>query len=243
MSAYLEDGYYRETAAEAPKSARIAFIRRTYAHLFAAIVAFVAIEAALLHTTFGIQIGLEVIHNRALMLMNVLLFIGVGFVARYMARSEASPAVQYMGLAMYVVAEALILLPLLVFCSVAPPQFRDIPMQAGILTLTVFGGITAVVFISKKDFSFLGHVLWIGGLIALGLIVASFIVPLSLGIWFSAAMIALACGYILYDTSNILHHYGTNAHVAAALELFASVATLFFYIIRLRIQIGAAGDN
>jgi FtsH-binding integral membrane protein len=46
-------------------------------------------------------------------------------------------------------------------------------------------------------------------------------------------MVALMCGFILYNTSNVLHHYGTHQHVAAALELFASVALLFWYILRI----------
>jgi FtsH-binding integral membrane protein len=46
-------------------------------------------------------------------------------------------------------------------------------------------------------------------------------------------MIALAAGFIVYDTSNVMHHYGTDQHVAASLELFASVALLFWYILRL----------
>jgi FtsH-binding integral membrane protein len=46
-------------------------------------------------------------------------------------------------------------------------------------------------------------------------------------------MIALAGGSILYDTSNVLHHYPENKHVGAALELFASVALLFWYVLRL----------
>jgi FtsH-binding integral membrane protein len=46
-------------------------------------------------------------------------------------------------------------------------------------------------------------------------------------------MIGLMSGYILYDTSNVMHHYRTDQHVAASLALFASVATLFWYVIRL----------
>jgi FtsH-binding integral membrane protein len=46
-------------------------------------------------------------------------------------------------------------------------------------------------------------------------------------------MIVLASGYILYDTSNVLHRYRTDQHVAAALALFASVAILFWYVLRL----------
>ena len=54
-----------------------------------------------------------------------------------------------------------------------------------------------------------------------------------LGPIFTYAMIALACGYILYHTSNVLHHYRIGQHVAAALALFASVALLFWYILQL----------
>ena len=56
---------------------------------------------------------------------------------------------------------------------------------------------------------------------------------LSLGLWFSFAMVGLAAAYIIYDTSNVLHNYRTDQHVGAALELFASVALMFYYILRI----------
>ena len=49
-------------------------------------------------------------------------------------------------------------------------------------------------------------------------------------------MIALACGYILYDTSNVLHHYHTSQYVAASLALFASVVLLFWYVLRIMLM-------
>jgi FtsH-binding integral membrane protein len=55
----------------------------------------------------------------------------------------------------------------------------------------------------------------------------------TLGMAFSYCMIALACGYILYDTSNVLHHYRTEQYVAAALALFAAVMLLFWYVLRI----------
>ena len=51
--------------------------------------------------------------------------------------------------------------------------------------------------------------------------------------FFSVAMVAFAGAAILYDTSNVLHHYPEDRAVGAALELFASVALLFWYILRL----------
>ena len=45
--------------------------------------------------------------------------------------------------------------------------------------------------------------------------------------------VALAGGAILYDTSNILHHYPQDKYVAASMALFSSIAMMFWYILRL----------
>ena len=77
----------------------------------------------------------------------------------------------------------------------------------------------------------------IASLLAVGAVFANLFFGFGLGVWFSAAMIGLMSGYILYDTSNVLHHYRTDQHVAASLALFASVATLFWYVIRLLMSV------
>ena len=64
-----------------------------------------------------------------------------------------------------------------------------------------------------------------------------------LGIWFSVDMIAIAGASILYDTSQILHHYSSDQYVGAALELFASIALLFWYILRLLLDITVASGE
>jgi uncharacterized protein len=238
MSSYLVDGYHRESAAFAPESARVAFIKRTYGLLFVAVLALIGLEAFFLKTDLGQKIGLDIVTSPIWLIGSILLCIGCGYLAQALARSESSPVVQLMGLGIYVVLWALMLLSPLYYCMMVP-RFHDVPLQAGILTLVVFGGLTAVVFVSKKDFSFLGKMLFVAGLVAIGLIIVSRFTPMGLGVWFSAAMIALACAYILYDTSNVLHHYPVNAHVAAALELFGSVAMLFGYIVRLMMQLSS----
>jgi FtsH-binding integral membrane protein len=55
----------------------------------------------------------------------------------------------------------------------------------------------------------------------------------SVGSLFFWAMIVLTGGYILYDTSNVLHRYGEQHYVLAAIQLFASFATLLWYVLRL----------
>ena len=89
------------------------------------------------------------------------------------------------------------------------------------------------VFLTKKDYSSLYPILSVGGLVALGFIVASIMFGFTLGLFFCFAMVALASGYIIYQTSNVLHRFRTDQHVAAALALFAAVALLFWYILRI----------
>ncbi len=243
MSNYLMDGYYRESAAEARTSERVRFIQRTYGLVALSFFVFVGILAVLVKTGIGLDIAKALFASPVSLLVLMLVFIGSGYLARYLARSEASVGAQFLGLGLYVVVEAIIFLPIILICSLAGPKFADIPMQAGLLTLIVVGGLTATVFVSKKDFSFLGGALVVLSWVALGVIILAIIFGgFTLGIWFSAAMIALACGWILYDTSNVLHHYPTNAHVSAALELFASIAMLLYYIMRLMIQLAASRD-
>src|SRR5262249_2648929 len=158
-------------------------------------------------------------------------FFGASWLAQSWAQSGSSPGLQYLGLGLYVVAEAVIFLPLLVIASHMVD--KTVIPTAGILTLGVFGGLSLSVFVTKKDYSFLAPILCVGSLIALGVIVAGILIGFSLGLLFSFAMVALMSGYILYYTSNVMLHYRTDQHVAASLALFAAVATLFWYILQI----------
>jgi FtsH-binding integral membrane protein len=66
-----------------------------------------------------------------------------------------------------------------------------------------------------------------------GIAICSMIFGFSLGTLYSGAVVLLMGGYILYYTSNVLHHYPVGAHVAAALALFSALATLFWYVLRI----------
>ena len=72
-----------------------------------------------------------------------------------------------------------------------------------------------------------------GGIVALVLIVAGVLFGFNLGTFFSIAMVAFAGAAILYDTSNVLHHYPEDRYVGAALQLFASVALMLWYVLRI----------
>jgi FtsH-binding integral membrane protein len=233
---YLVDGYYGESAAMAPPSERVRFIRRTYAHLAGAVAAFVGASAALIGSGAAEQIIRDVfLANRFAWLGLTVLFIGGTFAAQAMAQARRSVGTQYAGLALYVALYTLLFVPILTIAS--QPKYGGspaLPIQAGLVTLAAFCGLTLGVFVSGKDFSFLGPVLMVGAFLALGVILASVLFGgFTPGLIFCALMVALFAGFIVYDTSNVLHRYGTDEHVAASMALFGSVAMLFYYILRL----------
>jgi FtsH-binding integral membrane protein len=220
------------SAAEALPEERAAFIRKTYLHLAGAVLLFVLMESYLVVSGAGLWIAQTMLGGRFSWFIVLGAFMGVSMLANWWANSPASKPMQYMGLLLYTVAEAIIFLPLL-FIASSRSGGGEIILQAGIITLGLFLGLTAVVFLTRKDFSFLAPILTIGGFVALGFIAASLLFGFTLGNLFAFVMVAFAGGAILFDTSNVLHRYRTDQHVAASLSLFASVALLFWYILRI----------
>lgn len=222
------DSINQTPAAYLGQDERSQFIMRTYTHLLGAILAFAAIEI------YFFTSGLADVMARWMLGTNWLLVLGafmvVGWLASMAASRVVSPALQYVGLAGFVLAEAIIFVPMLYIAQAVAPGVIE---SAASVTLAGFIGLTAIAWWTRKDFNFLNGLLMWGGVVAIILIVASLIFGFHLGTWFSVAMIALAGGAILRDTSNILERYPVDMHVAAALSLFSSVAMMFWYVLRL----------
>lgn len=222
---------------DSPEAARAEFIRKTYWHLGGAIALFVVLEGLFLSLGLG-NAALTLIGTSKYSWLIVLgSFMVVSWLAERWASNGSSKGMQYAGLILYTVAEAVIFLPMIMM-AIGITGDMGLLVQAGMITGAMVLGISAVALTTKKDFSFLGGILKIGGFVALGLIVASFILPISLGLWFSGAMIIFASGCILYNTSNLVHRYQPGQHVAASLSLFASVALLFWYVLRFLMSYG-----
>jgi FtsH-binding integral membrane protein len=226
---------YGEIAARAETNERVDFIRKTYIHLLGAVLAFCGLEV------FYFQSGLvermfETLFaggGRGPWLFMMVAFMGVAWLANYWAMSSTSVGLQYAGLGLYVLVESIIFAPMLYIA--ASPQFGgpNVIPTAGVITLLMFAGLTVAVFVTGHDFSYLRTALIVGGFAAIGFILCGMLFGFQLGNVFTVAMIVLASGYILYDTSNVMHHYRIGQHVAASLALFASVALLFWYVLRL----------
>ncbi|MCP4036738.1 MAG: permease [bacterium] len=207
---------------------RSEFITRTYNHLMAAIVGFTLFEIWLFTSGLAEAIASVLLGGSWLLVLGA--FIVVGWVATRVAHSSESIGAQYAALAGFVVAEGIIFVPML---HIANTSFPGVIQNAAFVTLAGFAGLTAVAFVTRKDFSFLRGILMFGGILALVAIVSAVLFGFDLGTWFSVAMIGLAGASILYDTSAILRDYPEDRYVGAALQLFASVAMMFWYVLRL----------
>jgi FtsH-binding integral membrane protein len=224
-------------------SDRVAFLRRTYALLGGALLAWAALTAGMMR--FATETSLELtrwaLGGRWSWLIVLGVFMLVGYVAQRLALSNASRGVQYVGLAVFVLAESLILQPLLwlVLARFGGPTADAFALigQAAAITISIFVGLTATVFITKRDFSFLRGALTVGMFAVLGVILASIIFGFTLGALFSGAVILLLAGYILFQTTIVMKEFPPTFHVAAALMLFSTIATMFWYVLRLLMAI------
>jgi len=210
---------------------RVAFYRKTYTHLALAVLLFILVEMIFFQIPALLKFALSLTEGWLWLLMLGGFMIVTNY-AEKMAIKSHDKNKQYLALLIYVIAEAFIFIPLIfISMMIASDGGLEILNQAAILTLSLFSGLSAVVLLTKKDFSFLKSILAIGFFIAIGLIVAGVLFGFNLGLWFSVGMIVLASGSILYQTSNMVHKYSEDQYVAASLGLFASLMLLFWYIL------------
>jgi FtsH-binding integral membrane protein len=218
---------YLGPVSEASVEDRSNFIWKCYAHVVGAILVFAGIEAYLLQS--GVANSIAVMSQNSPMLF-LGAFVLVGWGGTHLAHKLESIQMQYAVFAVFIFIYAVVFSPLLLMATLYAPGMID--TAAGI-TVLASAGLIATVMITRKDFSFLrGLLVWIGMLAIVG-IFGSMIFGFHLGTWFSVAMIGFAGAAILYDTSNIMHHYPQDRYVAASMSLFASIAMMFFYILRL----------
>lgn len=214
-------------AAQTSVERRADFIVRTYNTLFVAIIGFAALEVLYFKMGWAEPIALLFQSNWLFALGGFML---VGWFGSKVAMTSTNPLATYGALAAFVTMESLIFVPLLFLANQVAPGMIS---SAALVTMMGFVGLTAIAWMTRKDFTFLGGALKWAGILALVLIVSSVLFGFQLGTFFSVAMVGFAGTSILYETSNVLRHYPENRHAAAALALFSSVALMFYYILML----------
>ena len=225
----------RGFAISAALDSRMAFVRRTYAHLLGelagvALVTFIALRTPALESLATAMLTKPLLY--------VVGFFGVSLLTRAMLAGQKSMAIQYSAAAIWVFFLGLLVTPFAVWARIQTGSYT-IMGEAAILTGCVFTGITAYVFFTKKDFSFLGGALWMISWIAfgLGMILAIFGgFGNQTALFYSCGMVILMGGWVLYDTSKVLHHRHVNEHVAASVDLLVDFVYMFIYIVSILLR-------
>lgn len=208
---------------------KVAFYKKTYSHVAGGVLVFILFEYLLLQSETIIEFMMSMLQGYRWLIM----LGGFMFITNYaekMTLKAPDRNTQYLAFGLYILAEAFIFVPL-IYMAIAFTESFDLLNQAAIVTLSLFTGLSAIVLVTKKDFSFLRSALTVGFFIALGLIVAGTLFGFNLGLWFSVGMCVLAGGSILYQTSNLVNKYSEDQYVPAALGLFASLMLLFWYVL------------
>jgi uncharacterized protein len=214
-------------------SDRVAFLRKSYGLLGVSLIVWAAASAAIFRYAPEMSFKWS---RWALSGYNWFAVIGLliasGMLAQWLARSNTSRTIQFIGLGVEVAAWTFLLQPMLwvLFIKFKPAGAQALLAQGTLATLAIFVGLTATVFITKKDFSFLRGVVTVGMFAALGIIMASILFGFTLGLVFTGALIMLLALKILYDTSLMMNYFPPTHYVSAALMLFSTVATLFWNI-------------
>jgi uncharacterized protein len=219
--------------ASLPETARQGFMIKVYQHVALAFIAFVVAEYALF--SFGVAEAMfDLFFASGSGATWLLLLGGVMIVNWFAAQATAdltNPGRQYAGLFAVAGGQAAIFAPFLYYVftyqGVAPV------INAGIITGIGFVVLSAIGLTTAKDLSYLRPIVMWGFGLALVAIVGAVLFGANLGTWFSVAMIGLAGAAILYQTQAALRTFPEQAYVAAAVGLFSSVMTMFWFVLRL----------
>ena len=221
-------------AAAAP-AARADFYRKTYMLVAAACAVFGLVLAGTLSMPAVVNPLTQLFFGGGALgwLLVLAAFWGISMLANRLAFGGASEGTQLAGLGIYIVAEALLFAPMLnvLMMRFGDATLSEIVAPAAVSTLLLAGGLTATVFMTKTDFSFLRAFVSIGFVVALGAVVLLALFGGGIGTWFIIAMTVFISVVILYQTWMVKTQFRPDQHVGAALIIFAGVATLFWYLV------------
>lgn len=210
---------------------RTSFLIKVYQHLALAVVAFMVFETFLFMTGAAEAIYNFVAGSRGTWFLVLGGFMIVNMITSKAAHNLSNPSAQYAGLFGLAAAESLLFAPMLYY--VFNTDGAGTVAAAAAVTGAGFAGLTVVAMVTKSDLSWLRPILMFAGVMAMVAIGAALLFGFHLGVWFSVAMVAFAGASILYQTQNIIRRYPAWAYVGAAVGLFGSLMTMFWYVLRI----------
>ncbi len=211
------------TAADVGVSERLGFIRKVYSLFF----------VATLFAIGGVMIGFAVPDVMIMIAKHpfITLMLMMGGVIGAQALRHV-PVVNLVAFFGFTTFTGVVISPFIYYVSTTNPSSI---FQAGVLTVGIFGGLTVYAFLSKRDFSFMRGMLFVGLIVVVLAGLLNMLALGSTGLSFAIACAALLLfsGYVLYDTSNIIRRYPTNEYVAGAMDLYLDAFNIFLALLRI----------
>jgi len=218
-------------AAFAVASERAAFLKRVYGYLFLAILGFAVTLWATAHVAivngWAMAMGRAIYGSSMGWLLYMGIFIGGSMAVHAVAEKKPLGAIAFGAWAFLL---ALLISPIVLMIN-GMEDGATIISQASGLTALIFGGLTVYVLYTGSDFSWLRGLLTMACFALLGVGILGWLMGFSIGLWYSVAIVVLFAGYILYNTSQILHRFPTTMAMSAAIILFTDVVLLFKHIL------------
>lgn len=214
-------------AAFAAANEKAAFLKKVYGLLLLGVLGFAGTLWATANIGFAndlaMSLGRTIYGNR----WGMLIYFGIFMAGQYgvHALAEVKPINKF-AYAGWVVLLGFLTAPFILFVA-GTENGMAVINQASAATALIFGGLTVYVLWSGKDFSWLRGILVMAFWALIAVAILGYFTGYTPGVWLSGAVVLLLSGYILYDTSVILHHLPTNAAMTGAILLFTDVALLF----------------
>ncbi|EJD52740.1 glutamate binding protein [Auricularia subglabra TFB-10046 SS5] len=217
-----DDFKYGVTVAESAMEIRLAFVRKVYSILFAQILGTVIVSGILSQSRGTVQWVQE--HSWIVFLTLIFSLVNLGVL--YWKR-HSHPANLFL-LGSFTAIEAFTLGLIVAFYD------TTIVLQALLITLGVFLGLTIFTMQSKYDFSGMGPFLFAGlfALLATGLVGMFLPFSQTFELVYAIGGCLIFSGYIVYDTYLITNRVSPDEYIFGAISLYLDFINLFINILR-----------
>lgn len=210
---------------------RLGFLRKVYAILTLNFLVTVAIACAF---SFIVPVRDFIVSNPWLLWVGIAVGLG-SYLA--LACIKVKPPLNIVLLVTFVLGYSLLVGTI---CATYYAEgWGKVVIQAFAATLVTFVTITAYIFITKKDFSYLFSFLMGATLVLIVLFLLTFVTSWFAGqrasrwMYFGISVFGalLMIGYLLYDTSLVVTRLGPDQWIRAVVELYVDVINLFLYLL------------
>ncbi|KAI8972294.1 inhibitor of apoptosis-promoting Bax1-domain-containing protein [Pilobolus umbonatus] len=227
-----EDDMFKETVANSSKEIRLQFVRKVYSILTTQLLVTTVLSGVYMSND---PVKHWVQSNQWLMLVSALVSIGILFLLAWKSRSVP---LNYILLSVFTLLEGHAVGTVVTFYD------QKIVLQALLITLGVFFGLTLFTLQSKWDFSGMAPFLMAGIWVMIIASIVEIFFPFSRGLQLAFAILGviLFSGYILFDTYNIFNRYSPEDYIMASVSLYLDIINLFLQILKI-LQLLSSDDN